>query len=105
MQARTNRLSETSARHGGSTRAGEVCRRRPVVGPLDIQSRHSSPLAEGARPAYERLLEANGIDPRPSIGVSFSQPRSGMHPIISYAFILEPVAPAPTHILSFALSF
>lgn len=50
-------------------------------------------------------FEENGIDPRPSIGVSFSQPLSGMRPIISYAFILEPVAPTPTHILSFALSF
>ncbi|MBI5645557.1 MAG: hypothetical protein HY962_01385 [Ignavibacteriae bacterium] len=58
------------------------------------------------RAGLDRMaLKGDGIDPRPSFGVSFTQPVSVFHPTISYAFILEPVAPAPTHVLSFALTF
>ncbi len=46
-----------------------------------------------------------GIDPRPTFGFSISQPIAQMQPVIHYAFILEPVAPTPTHVLSFALQF
>ncbi|MGB5072654.1 MAG: hypothetical protein WBQ23_00840 [Bacteroidota bacterium] len=46
-----------------------------------------------------------GIDPRPSFGFSVSQPIAQLQPVIHYAFILEPVAPSPTHVLSFALQF
>jgi hypothetical protein len=50
-------------------------------------------------------LGGSGIDARPSAGVSFSQPVASLRPEIQYAFILEPVAPSPTHVLSFLLSF
>jgi hypothetical protein len=58
------------------------------------------------RAGVERVdLGGDGIDPRPSFGVTVSQPLADMLPSVSYAFILEPVAPAPTHVLSFSLSF
>jgi len=66
------------------------------------------PVAENIalRGGVERLdLSDMGIDPRPTIGFSVSQPVAQMQPIIHYAFILEPVAPSPTHVLSFALHF
>lgn len=58
------------------------------------------------RAGVERIdLTGDGIDARPSCGVTFMQPLASMLPSVSYAFILEPVAPAPTHVLSFSLSF
>jgi len=58
------------------------------------------------RAGVERIdLSDENIDPRPTFGLSFHQPLSGFLPIVNYAFILEPVAPSPTHVLSFALSF
>jgi hypothetical protein len=58
------------------------------------------------RGGIERIdLSDVGIDPRPSFGFSISQPVAQMQPVIHYAFILEPVAPSPTHVLSFALHF
>ncbi len=66
------------------------------------------PVAEGIwlRGGVERLdLSDAGIDPRPSFGFSVSQPVAQLQPVIHYAFILEPVAPSPTHVLSFALHF
>lgn len=66
------------------------------------------PIAEyiDLRAGIERIdLSDTGIDPRPTFGFSVSQPVANMQPIVHYAFILEPVAPSPTHILSFALHF
>ena len=66
------------------------------------------PVAENIwlRGGVERIdLSDAGIDPRPSIGFSVAQPVAQLRPVIHYAFILEPVAPAPTHVLSFALQF
>ncbi|PLX31376.1 MAG: hypothetical protein C0600_05865 [Ignavibacteria bacterium] len=66
------------------------------------------PIAEyiDLRAGVERIdFSDAGIDPRPTFGFSVSQPVANMQPIIHYAFILEPVAPSPTHILSFALHF
>ncbi|MBN1447354.1 MAG: hypothetical protein JXA28_05435 [Bacteroidetes bacterium] len=66
------------------------------------------PIAENItlRGGVERLdLSDAGIDPRPTLGFSVSQPVAQMQPVIHYAFILEPVAPSPTHVLSFALHF
>lgn len=58
------------------------------------------------RAGVERIdFSDAGIDPRPSFGFSISQPIAQMQPVIHYAFILEPVAPTPTHVLSFALQF
>lgn len=58
------------------------------------------------RGGVERIdLSDQGIDPRPTFGFSISQPLAQMQPVIHYAFILEPVAPAPTHVLSFVLQF
>lgn len=58
------------------------------------------------RGGVERLdLSDAGIDPRPSLGFSVAQPVAQLRPVIHYAFILEPVAPSPTHVLSFALKF
>ncbi len=65
-------------------------------------------LAEqfSVRAGADRIdLGGSGIDARPSAGVSFSQPVASLRPEIQYAFILEPVAPSPTHVLSFLLSF
>lgn len=66
------------------------------------------PVAENIwlRGGVERLdFSDAGIDPRPSFGFSVSQPVAQMRPIIHYAFVLEPVAPSPTHVLSFGLQF
>jgi hypothetical protein len=66
------------------------------------------PVAENIwlRGGVERLdFSDAGIDPRPSLGFSVSQPVAQMRPIIHYAFVLEPVAPSPTHVLSFGLQF
>jgi hypothetical protein len=66
------------------------------------------PVAENIwlRGGVERLdFSDAGIDPRPSFGFSISQPVAQMRPIIHYAFVLEPVAPSPTHVLSFGLQF
>lgn len=66
------------------------------------------PIAENIwlRGGVERIdLSDAGIDPRPTIGFSVCQPVAQMRPMIHYAFILEPVAPSPTHVLSFALQF
>ena len=58
------------------------------------------------RGGVERLdFSDAGIDPRPSFGFSVAQPVAQLQPVIHYAFILEPVAPSPTHVLSFALQF
>ncbi len=58
------------------------------------------------RAGVDRLnLTDDGIDLRPSAGFSVSQPFGGLTPVISYAIVLEPVAPTSTHVLSFALSF
>lgn len=66
------------------------------------------PVAENIwlRGGVERLdFSDAGIDPRPSFGFSVSQPVAQMRPVIHYAFVLEPVAPSPTHVLSFGLQF
>lgn len=66
------------------------------------------PVAENiwVRGGLERVdLSDAGIDPRPSFGFSIAQPVAQLRPVIHYAFILEPVAPSPTHVLSFALQF
>ncbi|MBR9976528.1 MAG: hypothetical protein KFH87_00445 [Bacteroidetes bacterium] len=58
------------------------------------------------RGGVERLdFSDQGIDARPTVGFSISQPLAQMQPVIHYAFILEPVAPSPTHVLSFVLQF
>lgn len=58
------------------------------------------------RAGVERLDFSDAdIDPRPSFGFSVAQPVAQLRPVIHYAFILEPVAPSPTHVLSFALQF
>ena len=58
------------------------------------------------RAGVERLdFSDKGIDPRPSIGFSVSQPVAQLMPTIHYAFIIEPVAPTSTHVLTFGLSF
>ncbi|MAT40419.1 MAG: hypothetical protein CL946_12555 [Ectothiorhodospiraceae bacterium] len=58
------------------------------------------------RAGVERLdLSDNNIDARPSFGLSVTQPWAQFVPTIHYAFIIEPVAPSSTHVLSFALSF
>jgi hypothetical protein len=67
-----------------------------------------APLVEHVvlRAGVERLdLSGLGIDPRPTFGFSVSQPIAQLEPVIHYAFILEPIAPSPTHVLSFAVSF
>ncbi|MDX9757877.1 MAG: hypothetical protein RBU27_01845 [Bacteroidota bacterium] len=66
------------------------------------------PVAENIwlRGGVERVdFSDAGIDPRPTFGFSIAQPVAQLHPVIHYAFILEPVAPSPTHVLSFALHF
>jgi hypothetical protein len=66
------------------------------------------PVAEfiSVRAGIDRIdVSDAGIDPRPSFGFSINQPIAQMQPVIHYAFILEPVAPSPTHVLSFALHF
>lgn len=58
------------------------------------------------RAGLDRLdLNGDGVDPRPSLGFTVAQPFGVLMPVISYAVILEPVAPTATHVLSFALSF
>lgn len=58
------------------------------------------------RAGIERVdLSSNGIDARPSLGMTVAQPAGAFLPMISYALIFEPVAPTATHVLSFALSF
>ncbi|MDH7514838.1 MAG: hypothetical protein QHI48_03025 [Bacteroidota bacterium] len=58
------------------------------------------------RAGIDRLdLSGDGIAARPSCGISFSQPIASFRPELVYAIILEPVAPSPTHALSFVLSF
>lgn len=58
------------------------------------------------RGGVERLdFSDRGIDPRPTFGFSVTQPVAQLEPVIHYAFILEPIAPSPTHVLSFAVSF
>ena len=58
------------------------------------------------RGGVERLDFSDlGIEARPTFGFSVSQTLAQLHPVIHYAFILEPVAPSPTHVLSFAVSF
>ncbi len=58
------------------------------------------------RAGVERLdLSDRGIDARPTFGFSVMQPIAQLEPVIHYAFILEPVAPSPTHVLSFVVSF
>jgi len=66
------------------------------------------PLVEQVvlRGGVERIdLSDRGIDPRPTFGFSVTQPVAQFRPVIHYAFILEPIAPSPTHVLSFAVSF
>jgi hypothetical protein len=58
------------------------------------------------RAGVERLaLKGDNIDPRPSAGFTFTQPVGQFMPSVTYAFIYEPVAPQPTHVLSFTVSF
>ena len=58
------------------------------------------------RAGIERLdLSDKGIDPRPTFGVSFSQSVGQFMPAVNYAFILEPDAPSPTHVISLAFPF
>jgi hypothetical protein len=58
------------------------------------------------RAGVERIdFSKQSIDPRPTFGVSISQPLASFRPTIHYAFILEPVAPTSTHVISFALNF
>lgn len=58
------------------------------------------------RAGVDRIdLSGENIDPRPSAGFTVTQPLAAFLPSISYAFIFEPVAPAHTHVLSFALTF
>jgi hypothetical protein len=66
------------------------------------------PLVENIhlRGGVERIdLSDAGIEPRPTFGFSIMQPVAQLQPVIHYAFILEPVAPTPSHVLSFVLQF
>ncbi len=56
------------------------------------------------RAGVERIdLSNDGIDARPMAGFTVTQPIAQFVPSISYAFILEPIAPTNTHVLTFAL--
>jgi hypothetical protein len=58
------------------------------------------------RAGVERLdLSGQDIAARPTAGFTIAQPVAQLRPMIHYAFILEPVAPTSTHVLSFALEF
>jgi hypothetical protein len=58
------------------------------------------------RAGVERIaLKGKHIDPRPSAGFTFTQPVAQFQPSFTYAFIYEPVAPLPTHVLSCTVSF
>jgi hypothetical protein len=56
------------------------------------------------RAGLERIdLSDKNIDPRPMFGFTVTQPVAQFVPSITYAFILEPVAPSNTHVLTFNL--
>ncbi len=58
------------------------------------------------RAGVERLdLSGNNIEPRPTAGFTIMHPVGSLMPVIHYAFILEPVAPVSTHVLSVAVQF
>ncbi len=79
---------------GGDSYLGRVGVEIPVVEQIVL------------RGGVERLDFSDlGIEARPTFGFSVSQTLAQLHPVIHYAFILEPVAPSPTHVLSFAVSF
>ncbi len=79
---------------GGDSYLGRIGIEVPVVEQITL------------RGGVERLDFSDlGIEARPTFGFSVTQPFAQLDPVIHYAFILEPVAPSPTHVLSFAVSF